>query len=134
MTDFDLELLEQTWMLGHFRGDNYVPFADLGKLTETSPEVEAAIRSRCDFQLYEYTLAGLEAYGREPEGRFRLLLGYAGWGPGQLDEEIQSGAWLTAPVSGELVFDTAIGDMWKEAMRSLGVDPTRLVEGGTQLN
>lgn len=76
----------------------------------------------------------LEAYGRDPTGRYRLLLGYAGWGPQQLDQEISVGAWLTAPVTAELVFDTPIESVWKAAMASVGVDPSKLVEPGTQVN
>src|SRR5262245_2795205 len=38
--------------------------------------------------------------------RCRLLLGYAGWGPGQLDQELAQSAWLTAPADSTLVFDT----------------------------
>jgi putative transcriptional regulator len=76
----------------------------------------------------------LEAYGRDPDGPFRLMLGYAGWGRGQLDAEIHAGAWLTAPASRQLVFTTPIAQLWTETMKSLGVDPSRLVESGTQLN
>jgi putative transcriptional regulator len=48
---------------------------------------------------------------------FRLLLGYAGWGPGQLDAEVQAGAWLPAPVDAELVFDLEPDDLWDAAYR-----------------
>jgi putative transcriptional regulator len=58
--------------------------------------------------------------------RCRLLLGYAGWSPGQLDGELAQSAWLTAPVDPELVFETEAGDMWERAIRSLGVDPMAL--------
>ncbi len=77
---------------------------------------------------------GLEAYGRHPSGRFRLLLGYAGWGPQQLDREIASGAWLTAPLDPELLFETPPAEMWREAMSVVGVNPVHLVDCGTQIN
>lgn len=61
----------------------------------------------------------------EPPERFRLLLGYAGWGEGQLLEEILRNDWLTAPVTAELVF--APGEAaWTGALRSVGVDPASL--------
>jgi putative transcriptional regulator len=70
---------------------------------------------------------GLSAYGREPDGAFRLLLGYAGWGPGQLDREVLEGAWLTAPPSPTLPFESP-QRMWQIALASVGVNPTHLVE------
>jgi putative transcriptional regulator len=77
---------------------------------------------------------GLEAYGRDPRGSYRLLLGYAGWGPGQLDREISSGAWLTAPLDARLIFTTPPERVWMMACRSVGFDPARLVDAGTVLN
>ena len=76
----------------------------------------------------------LAAYGRDPDGRFRLVLGYAGWGQGQLDREIAEGAWLTAPLSDEIVFDTPQEAIWRTAMASVGVDPTYLIDAGSHLN
>jgi putative transcriptional regulator len=61
--------------------------------------------------------------------RCRLLLGYAGWGPGQLDSELAASAWLTAPVDAALVFETPAEEMWERAIRSLGVDPMALAVG-----
>jgi len=61
-----------------------------------------------------------------PPERFRLLLGYAGWGEGQLLEEILRNDWLTAPVAAELVFAADPEEAWSGALRSVGVDPTTL--------
>ncbi len=58
--------------------------------------------------------------------RARLLLGYAGWGPGQLDSELAESAWLTAPANPSLVFETPAEAMWEAVIRSLGVDPMSL--------
>lgn len=58
--------------------------------------------------------------------RCRLLLGYAGWGAGQLDRELAESAWLTAPADPELVFNTAPPAMWERAIRSLGIEPLAL--------
>jgi len=62
---------------------------------------------------------------RPPE-RFRLLLGYAGWGEGQLVEEIVRNDWLTAPVAAEIVFAPDPEEAWAGAVRSVGVDPATL--------
>jgi len=58
--------------------------------------------------------------------RSRLFLGYAGWGPGQLDGELEASAWLTAPAEPTIVFDTDPSCMWERAIWSLGVDPLAL--------
>lgn len=56
-----------------------------------------------------------------------LALGYTGWGPGQLEDEIQSNGWLNCPADPELIFDPEIGRKYNKALGSLGVDPIRLV-------
>jgi putative transcriptional regulator len=72
----------------------------------------------------------LEARPDEIENaRARLLLGYAGWGPGQLDSELAQSAWLTAPADPGLVFETPAETMWEAAIRGLGVDPMSLALG-----
>lgn len=55
-----------------------------------------------------------------------LLRGHAGWGPGQIEREIGSGAWLTLPASRGLVFGGPPATRWARAMRRLGVAPERL--------
>jgi putative transcriptional regulator len=55
---------------------------------------------------------------------FRLILGCAGWGPGQLESEIRAGAWLPAPMTADLVFDTLNAGTWEEAyQRTMGTMP-----------
>lgn len=51
-----------------------------------------------------------------------LALGYAGWGPGQLESEIRENAWLSVPYDDALVFDVANEDKWERAFNSIGVD------------
>jgi putative transcriptional regulator len=66
-------------------------------------------------------------------GQWRLLLGYAGWGPGQLDAELAASSWLMAPADPRLVFETDADTMWEDAIRGLGVDPMALAPApGTQ--
>ena len=55
-----------------------------------------------------------------------LALGYAGWGPGQLDQEMHDNAWLCAPASLELLFDGDHETKWRRALASLRVDPALL--------
>ena len=56
----------------------------------------------------------------------RLFLGYAGWGAGQLVDEIVRNDWLTAPVTNELLFSDQPENVWEEALLSVGVDPSTL--------
>ncbi len=55
-----------------------------------------------------------------------LALGYASWGAGQLEEEMQANAWLTAPADLDLIFDGDHGSKWMRAFASLRVNPALL--------
>ena len=55
-----------------------------------------------------------------------LALGYAGWGPGQLETEIQANGWLNVPADSSLVFDESLDTKWKRALGKLGVDLSML--------
>lgn len=56
-----------------------------------------------------------------------LALGYAGWGPGQLESELTENAWLTAPPDEALLFDEDTATKWQRALLKLKVDPSRMV-------
>lgn len=73
------------------------------------------------------TLEILRAIARGDGPRQRLLaLGYAGWGPGQLDAEIQANGWLHVDADSELVFGETNEDKWQRAIAKLGIDPFAL--------
>jgi putative transcriptional regulator len=61
-----------------------------------------------------------------PPPRTRLIFGYSGWGPGQLEAELQHSAWLLSDVSADLIFSTPSEHMWETAIRRLGADPAAL--------
>jgi putative transcriptional regulator len=61
-----------------------------------------------------------------PAPRARVLAGYAGWGPGQLDEELAQSAWLIGDLHLDLIFDVEPEVMWETAIRRLGADPSAL--------
>ena len=65
------------------------------------------------------------AQGGGPK-RHLFALGYAGWGPGQLDQELQANGWLTAEADGRLVFGSDHAAKWDGAIARLGIDPARL--------
>ncbi|MDX1738704.1 MAG: YqgE/AlgH family protein [Alphaproteobacteria bacterium] len=63
--------------------------------------------------------------GTGPQNKV-LALGYAGWGPGQLDSELQENAWLTCPAKGDILFDDELFTKWDRAMTTIGIDPALL--------
>jgi len=64
------------------------------------------------------------AGGQGPR-RFMLVLGYAGWGAGQLEQEFIDNAWLDVPASPDLIFDTAVEQRWRKAAELIGIDLAR---------
>jgi putative transcriptional regulator len=65
------------------------------------------------------------ASGSGPESAM-LALGYAGWGAGQLEEEIQANGWLSLKGDAELIFDTDLDGKYTRALALMGVDPAML--------
>lgn len=62
---------------------------------------------------------------RAPEN-FIVTLGYAGWGPGQLEQELQANSWLTTPADSDILFNTPIEQRWQKATEKLGIDLAHL--------
>jgi putative transcriptional regulator len=62
----------------------------------------------------------------DPPPRTRLIVGYSGWGPGQLEAELAESAWLMSDVDCDLIFNTPPERMWEAAIRRLGADPASL--------
>lgn len=73
------------------------------------------------------TLDVLEALaqGRGPD-RALLALGYAGWGPGQLESEIRRNDWIVAEAPEDLLFSADDGGKWAAVLRKAGIDPVSL--------
>ena len=67
------------------------------------------------------------AQGKGPQ-KSLLALGYAGWGPGQLDMEIRASGWLQVPSDSEIIFDIEPDTKWERAIQRLGIDPRMLSE------
>ncbi len=65
------------------------------------------------------------ARGEGPADAF-LVLGYAGWESGQLEDEIRANAWITAPVDPKLVFEMPFEERWSAAAELVGVDLARI--------
>lgn len=65
------------------------------------------------------------AQGEGPE-QCLIALGYAGWGAGQLEEEIRDNAWLNGPAEPAILFETPVEQRWEAAAALIGVDITQL--------
>ncbi len=135
-----LEGLEIEWeggddALAHFGGPVQ---PQLGTLIYRRPEdtLEESFPITEEISMSQ-NLADLEALVRNPPEAFRFLLGYAGWGDGQLADEFLRNDWITAPASVDLVFAEP-EEIWALALASVGVDPLQLPSvasgGGDEAN
>lgn len=68
------------------------------------------------------TVLGTDA---EPSG-YIVALGYAGWSPGQLEDELAENSWLTIEADPELIFNTPVNEKWDKAIQKLGFNPHQL--------
>ena len=57
-----------------------------------------------------------------------MMLGYSGWGSGQLENEMKLGSWIPVDLDYDLVFDTPIENRWEAALARLGIDPARVID------
>lgn len=73
-------------------------------------------------------LHSLSAADTTPDGpeKFIVALGYAGWGPHQLEHEILENSWLTVPATTEILFDLPFTDRWQAAATIIGIDISQL--------
>lgn len=65
------------------------------------------------------------AAGQGPQNML-FMLGYAGWGAGQLDQEMQQNAWLVADADNDILFKTPPENKWDRAVKKIGIDPGML--------
>jgi putative transcriptional regulator len=65
------------------------------------------------------------AAGKGPK-QYLVALGYAGWGEGQLEQEILANAWLNTPYTQHILFDTPVNMRWQAAAEQIGIDINQL--------
>lgn len=87
---------------------------------------DPADRQICPGVSASQNVSDLETLEDRPDDSFRLYLGYAGWGEGQLEQEILRNDWLIAPVLTDLIFSGSPDEAWREALVSVGVNPDQL--------
>ena len=104
--------------------------SQMGTVMFSMAESELADRDSttevCPGILITQQLEDLGRLAENPPSSFRLFLGYAGWGAGQLVDEIVRNDWLMAPVQTELLFSDEPEVSWQRALESVGVDPETL--------
>ncbi|MEN6631339.1 MAG: YqgE/AlgH family protein [Candidatus Polarisedimenticolia bacterium] len=61
--------------------------------------------------------------------RLRCFAGYSGWGPGQIERELEEGAWAALPADPAFIFDVDPDDAWRSALHAAGIDPATLTPG-----
>lgn len=90
---------------------------------EAGPETEEVLKG----VFMSYSLESLRILAQRPTPHLRVFLGYAGWGPGQLADEVREGAWLVHEADPNLVFAEEERDPWQEALSAMGIEPAQLM-------
>ncbi len=88
--------------------------------SDYSTEQQIAVSSTVSLSRENKVLEDI-AYQRGPE-KFLFIVGYAGWGPGQLEEELVSQGWLTIPAQDSIIFDVPDDMKWRQAAALYGID------------
>ncbi|HVY44625.1 MAG TPA: YqgE/AlgH family protein [Minicystis sp.] len=108
------------WILcldpGLAREDGVITVGDRVRITSSRSAFDALARD-----------VGARAPGEGDPKRRSVLLGYSGWGPGQLEGEIAAGAWLPVPLDETVLFDVAIDERWERAYALLGLTPAGVI-------
>ncbi len=100
---------DQVWLL--------YPSGALPRELEGQLEVAEGITASASRRVLEVVAAG------QLPPDLITLVGYAGWGPGQLENEIKSGAWLPTDVTAQVVFETPLAELWSRAYARIGATP-----------
>src|SRR6266568_4746153 len=96
-----------------------------GQLLVAMPQMQDHRFVRSVIYLCLHNKDGAMGLGEGPR-KSLLALGYAGWGPNQLDGELQQNGWLHVPADEEILFDGEIDSKWQRALGKLGVDLSAL--------
>jgi len=76
------------------------------------------------------TSDALEQLLTNEDATMRFCLGYAGWGPGQVEHELKQGSWLFTEATRDRVLVADPEQIWEEVIKSMGIDPAMLVTTG----
>jgi putative transcriptional regulator len=84
----------------------------------------------CPGLFLSVTSDALEPLLISDDAKLRFCLGYAGWGPHQIEKELAQGAWLFTEATAAPTLDGEPSNMWNDTLRGMGVDPAMIVAGG----
>lgn len=129
MSQLDLETVTDHALEVHFGGpvepgQGFVLHSDDYAHQETTLALCDGVRMTATLDILRDVGAG------QGPDRAWLALGYAGWGPGQLEQELRGNGWLTTPAWSGLFFDIAPEERWEAAMAAIGVDLATLSAHG----
>ena len=85
-------------------------------LAEPEMEIVPGVHWGADYESLKHLLQKEQA---DP-ANFRFFLGYSGWGPGQLEQELEQKSWFVARANQDVVFSDNTDEMWKAVLRSMG--------------
>jgi len=74
-----------------------------------------------------FTVDALQPLLQSASSKLRFCLGYAGWGPKQLEKEIAAGAWLCTEASAVPTLESEPDQLWDEILRGMGLDPAMIL-------
>ena len=98
-------------------------------LHDSGHSYENSIEVSNDIHLtFSRDILNVMAVGDGPE-KSLLALGYAGWGAGQLEDEMLANSWLSVAATQEIVFELPFDQRWAAAARTLGIDITQIAPG-----
>ncbi len=83
----------------------------------------------CEGLYVSGTQDALQEILQDGKNQFLFLLGYSGWGAGQLEKEMKDGSWIASEVDPKYIFFQNPQDTWDAILHDMGVDPTRLALG-----
>ncbi len=101
---------------GPVRNSNLYYIHTLGEQVDDSVEIIPGVYMGGNFE----TLRKLLVSGKVLRDQVRFFVGYSGWSPEQLENEIKSNSWFVTTVDKELVMNTDVSDLWKVIMKGMG--------------
>ncbi|MEY3397872.1 MAG: hypothetical protein RL220_466 [Bacteroidota bacterium] len=113
MPDFDCRIS----IGGPVKNSNLYYLHTLGEEVEDSLEVVPGIYMGGNFN----TLRQMLVEGKVKKGQVRFFVGYSGWSPDQLKDELKTKSWFVTRIPKELIMNTDSDDIWKDIMKSFGV-------------
>ena len=113
---------ENTLLIENLQGKNAASHSEINLSGKTESGAKLALSSTTDM------LRAIHQ-GKGPHKNI-LALGYAGWGPGQLESELQTNSWLAVDADEELIFGSNNSTKWTRALKKLGIDPAMLSSDG----